>query len=68
MILKIAFAVLVVAIGGGLAFCSAIFGALLLTSANGPTRENWIGHYVFTFCVPLAVLLVCAFVLSWLFR
>jgi hypothetical protein len=65
---KYVFGVLIVMLGGGVGFVSVVFGALLLTSANGPTKGNWIASYAFMFGVPLLVLLVCFFLWSRTFR
>ena len=66
--MKILGAILTIGCGGLLAFASVIFGALMLTSANGPTRSNWIAHYVFTYGIPAAIILICVYIVARLVR
>jgi ABC-type maltose transport system permease subunit len=66
--MKIVGAIILVIVAGFLAFASVIFGALMLTSANGPTRENWIAHYVLVYVVPVVIVVVCIFILVRMFR
>jgi len=66
--MKLATAFLTIGCGGLLALGSVIFGALMLTSANGPTRGNWIAHYALTYAAPIIIILICIFILVRLFR
>ncbi|BBB08771.1 hypothetical protein [Sphingopyxis sp. EG6] len=66
--MKIVGALLTIGCGGLLVVGSAIFGALMLTSANGPTRGNWIAHYALTYAVPAIIILICLYILVRLFR
>lgn len=66
--MKFVGAILTIGCGGLLALGSAIFGALMLTSANGPTRGNWIAHYVLTYAMPIIIILICIYILVRLFR
>lgn len=66
--MKILFAILTIVFGGVFTFASILFGALMLTSANGPTRANWIAHYVLVYAIPAAIILICIFILIRLFK
>ena len=66
--MKIIGAILLVIVAGLLALASVIFGALMLSSSNGPTRENWIAHYMLVYIVPIVIIGSCIFLLIRLFR
>jgi hypothetical protein len=66
--MKFLFAVLIILVGGVLGFLSVVFGALMLTSANGPTTGNWIAHYVLVYAVPIVIILICVYFLVRTFR
>ena len=66
--MKVVGALLTIGCGGLLVVGSAIFGALMLTSANGPTRGNWIAHYALTYAVPIVIILICIYILARIFR
>ena len=66
--MKFVLAILTIVFGGVLAVGSAFFGALMLTSANGPTSGNWVAHYVLTYAVPIIITLICIYILVRLFR
>ena len=66
--MKFVAALLTIGCGGLLVIGSVIFGALMLTSANGPTRGNWIAHYALTYAAPIIIILICIYILVRLFR
>ncbi len=66
--MKFVAAILSIGCSGLLIFGSVIFGALVLTSANGPTRGNWIAHYVLTYAIPIGIVLTCIYILLRLFK
>ena len=66
--MKFLAAIVLIVLAGCLAFGSVIVGALMLTSANGPTRENWIAHYALTYFLPAAIIIGAVALLVRMFR
>ncbi|MBL0916334.1 MAG: hypothetical protein IBJ13_12745 [Sphingopyxis sp.] len=66
--MKFVTAFLTIGCGGLLVVGSVIFGALMPTSANGPTRGNWIAHYVLTYAAPTIIILICVYIIVRTFR
>lgn len=66
--MKPMWAVLIVVLGlAGIAL-SVVFGGGLLTPDVGAAGDTGVGHYVFTYLVPLGIVLACASLLWRLSR
>ena len=66
--MKFLAAIILIVVAACLAFGFVIAGALMLTSANGPTQGNWIAHYVLVYFAPVVIILICILLLVRMFR